>query len=116
VTPEQAKFYAGQLRWSNRHIGVEFAPLDSEVGGDSRSLPRRQANGVAGTPGMLLQDEVERDGYGEGCGVIVIALPRRMRDEEIQAARDKIESVIRTDASDEIAQIGLSLARKAIGG
>lgn len=114
--PERAKFYAAQLRWSNRHVGLEFSPIDSDAGGNARWMPRRAAHGrsTGAEAGLLLQDELERDGYAEGCGVIVIALPRRMSDAEIQEARYRIESVIRTEASDPIAQLGLSLARQAI--
>jgi hypothetical protein len=87
--PERAKFYAGQLRWSNRSTGLEFAPLDSEKGCDTRRAPRQKFG--TGETGMLLQDDLERDGYGEGHGVVVIALPRRMSDEEIHSARGRIE-------------------------
>lgn len=97
--PERAKLYPAQMRWSNRITGLEFAPLDSEIGGDARRLPRLKENGMTdGSPGRLLQDELERDGYGEGCGVIVIALPRRMRDEEIVATRDRIQVALARDA------------------
>lgn len=95
--PERAKFYAAQMRWSDRHVGTEITPLRIETGEDARRGLRRHLN-ANGAYGLLIQDELERDGYGEGHGVIVIALPRRMADEEIIAARDRIAAALAHDA------------------
>lgn len=83
---EQPKAYGAELRWSNTRSGLEFAPLTAPGEKDSRRVPR-VPSGVAnqswshgGTEfGLLLQDDLERDGFQEGGGVIVIALPGRCR-------------------------------------
>lgn len=97
--PERAKFYAAQLRWSDRQIGMEICPLLTDTGEDARRALRRHPTNRGDTYGLQTVDEVERDGFFEGSGVIVIAMPRRMTDAEIHAAMQRIEMAVRTDAS-----------------
>lgn len=66
----------GYLGWSNVRTGLEFY-----VGGEgnARWNPRRGPHGFSdATKGTLLQDDLERDGYGEGTSVVVVALPGRL--------------------------------------
>ncbi len=88
------RLYAGQLRWSDRSSGLEFAPLTANTGFDSRRT-QRQRPGIVNTDiGLLLQDDLERDGIGEGCGVVVLAFPKRMTDGEILELAAAISEVL----------------------
>lgn len=97
--PDAPKFYAAQLRWSDRHVGMEICPLSVDTGEDARRALRRHHTNRGETYGLMTVDELERDGFYEGSGVIVLALPRRMSDAEIHAAMQRIEAAVRADAS-----------------
>lgn len=88
------RLYTGQLRWSDRSSGLEFAPLTANTGVDSRRVQRRRPQIVNDEMGLLLQDELERDGISEGCGVVVLAFPKRMTDGEILEAAAAIAAKV----------------------
>ncbi len=93
MTPEP-RLYASQLRWSDRSSGLEFAPLTANTGVDSRRT-QRQRPGIVNTDiGLLLQDDLERDGISEGCGVVVLAFPKRMSDGEILEASARVAELL----------------------
>ncbi len=76
---------AGYLGWSNIRGGLEFYRCD---GKNNRWEPRDSShNDPDGkNSGRLLQDDLERDRFGEGSPVVVITLGTRDQTQAMQLA------------------------------